>query len=215
MQFKIRNKNIMKTDYVDLQETIFLMLVSLIISFLVVFSFTSLTPFKDLIINDDLTVSVLIFIIIATCVVYGLSIIILIILCNIINKRRFNTENYVEKVKNTLNESYIDKNDNEKVYLLHELIKKHGIDYSTYNQENDLYLELNLNLDNNKYEKFNKNNYDNDRLDILNNIINHKKIEDNQAIEFFDQYISLYSKPKVRSIEERNKLKQKIENKNL
>lgn len=215
MQFKIRNKNIMKTDYVDLQETIFLMLVSLIISFLVVFSFTSLTPFKDLTINDDLTVSGLIFIIIATCVVYGLSIIILIILCNIINKRRFNTENYVEKVKNTLNESYIDKNDNEKVYLLHELIKKHGIDYSTYDQENDLYIELNLNLNNDKYKKFKKDDYDSDKQDIMKNIINRKKINEDQAIEFFDQYISLYSKPKVRSIEERNELTRKIENKNL
>lgn len=214
MQFKIRNKNIMKTDYLELGEIPPLTALSFILSTLVVFPFISLTPFKDITVND-LTAAGLIFIIIITLVVVVLSISILYILCNIINKRRFNTENYVEKVKNTLNESYIDKNDNEKVYLLHELIKKHGIDYSTYNQENDLYLELNLNLDNNKYEKFNKNNYDNDRLDILNNIINHKKIEDNQAIEFFDQYISLYSKPKVRSIEERNKLKQKIENKNL
>lgn len=214
MQFKIRNKNIMKTDYLELGEIPPLTALSFILSTLVVFPFISLTPFKDITVND-LTAAGLIFIIIITLVVVVLSISILYILCNIINKRRFNTENYVEKVKNTLNESYIDKNDNEKVYLLHELIKKHGIDYSTYNQENDLYLELNLNLDNNKYEKFNKNNYDNDRLDILNNIINHKKIEDNQAIEFFDQYISLYSKPKVRSIEERNELKQKIENKNL
>lgn len=214
MQFKIRNKNIMKTDYIDVGEDILLTLVSIIISALVVFSITLLTPFKVLI-EGDLTVSGLIFIIIIMCIVGGLSMIILAILCSLINKRRLNTENYIKKVQDTLNESYIDKNDNEKVYLLHELIKKYGINYSTYDQENDLYLELNLNLDNDKYEKFNKNNYDNDRLDILNNIINHKKIDDNQAIEFFDQYISLYSKPKVRSIEERNKLKQKIENKNL
>lgn len=214
MQFKIRNKNIMKTDYIDVGEDILLTLVSIIISALVVFSITLLTPFKVLI-EGDVTVSGLIFIIIIMCIVGGLSMIILAILCSLINKRRLNTENYIKKVQDTLNESYIDKNDNEKVYLLHELIKKYGINYSTYDQENDLYLELNLNLDNNKYEKFNKNNYDNDRLDILNNIINRKKIDDNQAVEFFDRYISLYSKPRVRSIEERNKLKQKIENKNL
>lgn len=214
MQFKIRNKNIMKTDYIDVGEDILLTLVSIIISALVVFSITLLTPFKVLI-EGDLTVSGLIFIIIIMCIVGGLSMIILAILCSLINKRRLNTENYIKKVQDTLNESYIDKNDNEKVYLLHELIKKYGINYSTYDQENDLYLELNLNLDNDKYEKFNKNNYDNDKLDIMKNIINRKKINEDQAIEFFDQYVSLYSKPKVRSIEERNKLKQKIENKNL
>ena len=214
MQFKIRNKNIMKTDYLELGEIPPLTALSFILSTLVVFPFISLTPFKDITVND-LTAAGLIFIIIITLVVVVLSISILYILCNIINKRRFNTENYVEKVKNTLNESYIDKNDNEKVYLLHELIKKHGIDYSTYDQENDLYIELNLNLNNDKYKKFKKDDYDSDKQDIMKNIINRKKINEDQAIEFFDQYISLYSKPKVRSIEERKELQQKFENKNL
>lgn len=214
MRFVIRNKNKLKTKYLDSTEIGMLFIISFLGLLFLNLIIVLLTPLRLLFISDSSFIEV-----IATCIdiiiLCTSSVLLTLYYINSINEINQNNDNYIKKIKDTLNTPYIDENDREKIYLLHELIINNGIDYSKYNQENDVYLELYLKNVLQKYTKFNSKNYDTDENDIIKNIINHKKINEEQAIKFFDQYISLYSKPKVRSIEGRKELQQKFENKNL
>ena len=125
----------------------------------------------------------------------------------------YGTQTMDERLQFYLNKVYVDKNDNEKVYLLHELIKKYGVEYSRDDQSQDNYIILKLNTD--KYQKIDYDDYTKDQIDGLKKVINHKKIESNETFYFFDQYIDEYISPKITTAEESLKTTQRIIDKNL
>ena len=118
-----------------------------------------------------------------------------------------------ERLQFYLNKIYVDKNDNEKVYLLHELIKKYGVEYSHDDQSQDEYIILKLNTD--KYQKIDYDDYTKDQINGLKKVIEHKKIDSNETFYFFDQYIDEYISPKITTAEESLKTTQRIIDKNL
>lgn len=142
--------------------------------------------------------------------------IIIYVLRHIFYNQLYDTKESInKKIHNTLNKVYIDKNDNEKIYLLHELIKKHGLNYSDYNQHDEFNIILNLNIDDNEYKKINYDDYNVHQIDAIKKVINNKKIDIDEASQFYDKYIEIYLSPKVMSIEESNEISQRIFNKNL
>lgn len=120
-----------------------------------------------------------------------------------------------ERLQSRLNNVYIDKNDNEKVYLLHELIKKHGINYSKNDQSDNNFLRLDINVDSSQYKEINYDNYDDNQIDAIKKVIAYKEIDSINTCYFFDQYIGEYIEPKIMTIEESNKVTQRIIDKNL
>lgn len=216
MEFKIRNKNKLKTDYIDELEAYMVGLLFALIYLLISSFVIANSPLRQFINNNASIISVFIIIIMTLICICLLTSVSSIIIYKFINqyKAKHYPENISEKIKDSLNTPYVDKKDKEKVYLLHELIKKYGIEHSKNNQHDHFYLELDL-KDNDQYDKIDYNQYDDDQKDVIYDLIKHKKLTENEAIQFFDQYISDYSYPKIRSIEERNELKQRIINKNM
>lgn len=217
MQFQIRNKN--KSAAYDVNDAMaYLICAGLMLTYLSVAGsiISNYSPLKNFINTESLTPSGLIVFSMAFLSVVILTMFTFILVYHFLckYKEKHHPENISEKVKNNLNEPYVDKNDKEKVYLLHELIKEYGIEYSTSNQSDQLYLKLYL-KDNNQYNKLNYDQYDNDEKDAIQDVINYKQLTEKEAIQLFDQYIIHYSRPKIKSIEEKNKLRKRIMNKNM
>lgn len=126
----------------------------------------------------------------------------------------------LNRLQDKLNEKYADKHDNEKVYLLYELIENNDLifkdKYNTFGFDNyNISVKLfELKIDDNKYEEFNKINYkDNDIKTILNDkILKPKLLSKNEALQFYDQYLN--NTQKIKSIEEYTDLEKRLKDKN-
>lgn len=217
MQFQIRNKN--RSAIYDVNDGMaYLVCAGLMLIYLSVAGsiISNYSPLKNFINTESLTLSGLIVFSMAFLSVVILTMFTFILVYHFLckYKEKHHPENTSEKVKDKLNEPYVDKNDKEKVYLLHELIKEYGIEYSTSNQSDQLYLKLYL-KDNNQYNKLNYDQYDNDEKDAIQDVINYKQLTEKEAIQLFDQYIIYYSRSKIKSIEEKNELRKRIMNKNM
>lgn len=215
MKFKIENKNIdlpksLQSD--DIGYALFCSLIILLIPSAILSIITCLISsfiFGDTNIDLNLTLS--------------LSVLMFLLICGppiiaYLFRHKFylsiyGTQTMDERLQFYLNKVYVDKNDNEKVYLLHELIKKYGVEYSHDDQSHDNYIILKLNTD--KYQKIDYDDYTKDQIDGLKKVINHKKIESNETFYFFDQYIDEYISPKITTAEESLKTTQRIIDKNL
>ena len=124
----------------------------------------------------------------------------------------------VNQLKNKLNEKYVDKNDYEKVYLLHELIKNHNVVFKDKYSDSDHLMTVQsyeLKVNKNQYKKFNQVKYeDPDVKEILNNkILNSKKLSRYEALQFYDQYLN-FDKKNIKTIEEYNELEKRLKDKN-
>ena len=216
MEFRIRNKNKPASNNVSDIESFIAYLLLMIVYLIIAISIISNSPLKNFINTEAPDLSDLVVIGVTLLFVITLTIFTLIPVYSFINQYKVThyPENMGEKIKDSLNTPYVDKKDKETVYLLHELIKKYGIEHSKNDQHNHFYLELDL-KDHGQYDKIDYDQYDDDEKDVIYDVTKYKKLTENEAIQFFDQYIRNYSYPKIRSIEERNELKQRIMNKSL
>lgn len=146
---------------------------------------------------------------------------ILVILLTLILQFKYKIFNETEEerikiIQKKLNEKYVDVNDKEKIYLLHEIIKKEGLNYSLKDQINLNDLELKINTSNNNYKKFNKLDYeDEDVYNTLNKEIAVKKqLSFEEVKPFFNKYIEPYLKSKQKTFDEKEKIYKKLLNKN-
>ena len=215
MKFKIENKNIdlpksLQSDdigYALFCSFIILLIPSAILSILTCIISSLIFGDTNIDLNLTLSLSVLFFLLICGPPIiaylfrhkFYLSI--------------YGTQTMDERLQFYLNKVYVDKNDNEKVYLLHELIKKYGVEYSRDDQSQDNYIILKLNTD--KYQKIDYDDYTKDQINGLKKVIEHKKIDSNETFYFFDQYIDEYISPKITTAEESLKTTQRIIDKNL
>lgn len=216
MKFKIRNKNKAASYDVNDIEGYLTCLFFLIVYLFIAMSIISISPLKNFIDSEAPSLSGLILVGVTFLFIVILTILSLIPTYTFIYKykEKHYPENINEKIKDCLNTPYVDKKDKEKIYLLHELIKKYGIEHSKNDQHDHFYLELDL-KGNNQYNKIDYDQYDDDEKDAIQDVINHKQLTENEAIQFYNKFIDQYARPIVRSIEEKNKLKQKIVNKNI
>lgn len=130
-------------------------------------------------------------------------------------------EHELNELQDQLNTKLVDKNDNEKVYLLHDLISNNNITFKDqYNMigYRSYYINVNkfiLDIDDDKYEDFNKINYkDNDVKKILNNkVLKPKLLSKNEALQFYDRYLS-NNNQNIKSLEEYNELERRLKDKN-
>lgn len=127
-------------------------------------------------------------------------------------------EERIKIIQKKLNKKYVDVNDKEKIYLLHEIIKKEGLNYSLKDQinSNDLELKIKTKTSNNNYKKFNRLDYeDEDVYNILNKEVAVKKqISFEEVKPFFNEYIEPYLQSKQKSFDEKEKTYKKLLNKN-
>lgn len=123
-------------------------------------------------------------------------------------------EERIKIIQKKLNEKYVDVNDKERIYLLHEIIRKEGLNYSLKDQTNLNDLELKINTSN--YKEFNKLDYDDeDVYNILNKEVAVKKqISFEEVKPFFNEYIEPYLQSKQKSFDEKEKTYKKLLNKN-
>lgn len=130
-------------------------------------------------------------------------------------------ERELNELQDQLNTKLVDKNDNEKVYLLHDLISNNNITfkdqcnmigYRSYSINVNKFI---LDIDDDKYEDFNKINYkDNDVKKILNNkVLKPKLLSKNEALQFYDRYLS-NNNQNIKSLEEYNELERRLKDKN-
>lgn len=127
----------------------------------------------------------------------------------------------VNQLQDKLNEEYVDKDDNEKVYLLHELIKNHDVVLKDIYDELGVYNHLitvrsyELKVDKNQYRKFDQVKYnDPDIKDILNDkVLNVKKLSRDEALQFYYQYLN-FDNQNIKTIEEYVELEKRLKDKN-
>lgn len=127
----------------------------------------------------------------------------------------------VNQLQDKLNEEYVDKDDYEKVYLLHELIKNHDVVLKDIYDEIGVYNHLitvrsyELKVDKNQYKKFSQVKYnDPDIKDILNDqVLNVKKLSRDEALQFYYQYLN-FDNQNIKTIEEYVELEKRLKDKN-
>ena len=127
----------------------------------------------------------------------------------------------VNQLQDKLNEEYVDKDDYEKVYLLHELIKNHDVVLKDIYDELGVYNHLitvrsyKLKIDKNQYKKFSQVRYnDPDIKDILNDkVLNVKKLSRDEALQFYYQYLN-FDNQNIKTIEEYVELEKRLKDKN-
>lgn len=122
-----------------------------------------------------------------------------------------------QKLQEKLNEKYVFKNDHEKVYLLHELIKNYDLDYSSVDQSDDHRLKLELNT--NDFMNFERELYKDEDVykELKDNMLNDQILNEEEAQKFYYEYIDHKIKPKqkrIKSLDERHDLNQRLKNKN-
>lgn len=126
----------------------------------------------------------------------------------------------INQLQDKLNEEYVDKDDHEKVYLLHELIKNHDVVLKDIYDDLDVHNHLitvqsyELKVDKNQYKKFNQVKYeDNDVKDILNDkILKPKFLSKDEALQFY--YCYLNDNQNIKTIEEYVELEKRLKDKN-
>lgn len=200
-----------------------LLILFLAFSFIVIFSMWSIGAFLTMIINElinkslsefrfiliDFIISFILSIPAFLHVIYG-------------DYKEFNLifERELNKLQDQLNTKLVDKNDNEKVYLLHDLISNNNITFKDqcnmigYRSHSINVKKFILDIDDDKYEDFNKINYkDNDVKKILNNkVLKPKLLSKNEALQFYDRYLNVTQD--IKSLEEYNKLEKRLKDKN-
>lgn len=123
----------------------------------------------------------------------------------------------IQKLQNHLNEKYVSRDDHEKAYLLHELITKYNLEYSSVDQSDDYSLTLELNTNN--FIKFESKLYKDEDVynELKDNVLNDKKLTEDEAQNFYYEYIDHKIKPeqkRIKSLDEHNALSQRLKNKN-
>lgn len=122
-----------------------------------------------------------------------------------------------QKLQEQLNEKYVFRDDHEKVYLLHELIKKYDLEYSSTDQSNDARLKLELNTNN--FIKLEPELYKDEDVytEIKDNVLNDQTLSEDEVQRFYYKYIDHKIKPeqkRIKSLDEYNVLSQRLKNKN-
>lgn len=122
----------------------------------------------------------------------------------------------LKALKKQLNKPFVDINDNEKVYLLYELIEKYGLKKLKNNKNNDDIYQYVLINTNEEYKEFNDMAYtDSDLENILKNkIIPQKELNDQQVSQFYDKKIIPCLNKNKKSFEEKEVLLKRVINKN-
>lgn len=122
-----------------------------------------------------------------------------------------------QKLQEQLNEKYVSRDDHEKVYLLHELIKTYHLEYSSIDQsDND---KIHLELNTNDFIKFERELYNDEDVynELKDNVLNDQILNEEKAQKFYYTYIHHKIKPKqkrIKSLDERHVLSQRLKNKN-
>lgn len=104
-------------------------------------------------------------------------------------------ESYLKEMQSYLNTSYINMNDKEKVYLLHELIKKYGVinDASSRSQLKNYLLDLKLDVKKSNFNfiKFTQDNYQDQSVAkmLREEVIPQKELDLFETETFFNNYI--------------------------
>lgn len=127
----------------------------------------------------------------------------------------------INQLQDKLNEEYVDKDDNEKVYLLHELIKNHAVVLKDVYDEFDVHNRLvtvqshELKVNKDQYKKFDQVKYeDNDVKDILNDkILKPKFLSKDEALQFYYCYLN-FDNQNIKTIEEYVQLEKRLKDKN-
>jgi len=126
----------------------------------------------------------------------------------------------VNQLQDKLNEEYVDKDDYEKVYLLHELIKNHDVVLKDIYDELGVYNHLitvqsyELKVDKDQYKKFDQVKYeDSDIKTILSDkILKPKYLSKDEALQFY--YCYLNDNQNIKTIEEYVELEKRLKDKN-
>ena len=123
----------------------------------------------------------------------------------------------LENLKDDLNEPYVDPNDIEKVYLLHELIKKYDLKKIEKDCNYDVNYKINFILNTDiKYENFENVNYtDSDLKNILKyKVVPQKELTQQQVEQFFNDEVEPILNLNKKSFEEKEVLLKRVINKN-
>lgn len=209
MKFKIRNKNYLENQS---QSPDFAFILLHYISNLVgLFTVSIIIMAATRLVTDSILILLIEFILMSII----LPVVITFLTKNKAFEAFYDVRDIDETLQNDLNKIYVSKNDPEQIYFLNELIINHGIENSKHDQSNEINIELNLKESDNKYYQFDEENYDSDQIDAFKEVIKYRKMSIEKASQFYDKFIDQYTRPVVRSIEERNKLKQRIMNKNM
>lgn len=123
----------------------------------------------------------------------------------------------LENLKDDLNEPYVDPNDIEKVYLLHELIKKYDLKKIEKDCNYDVNYKINFILNTDiKYENFKNVNYtDSDLKNILKyKVVPQKELTQQQVEQFFNDEVEPILNLNKKSFEEKEALLKRVINKN-
>lgn len=135
---------------------------------------------------------------------------ILMMIHNRTNTRHYG-ENYIDhKFHEDINTAYVDKNDYEKVYLLHEIIDQEKCTAKRVTDDGrkiDLYL-----LD---YELYDEDDYDQVTRDILNKIISNKQLSFEDAMKMkYDKLRNEIKEPSYETMREKDELEERLMRKN-
>lgn len=217
MNINLRNINII--DDKNIEDKIEYFLISLLFSFLASFMFLAI-PMSFIILIINFIIDPIFSLSETKCnYLFLIIFLILFIPLALILKFKYKIfdetkEERIKEVQRKLNEKYVDVNDKERIYLLHEIIRKEGLNYSLKDQTNLNDLELKINISN--YKEFNKLDYDDeDVYNILNKEIAVKKqISFEEVKPFFNKYIEPYLQSKQKSFDEKEKTYKKLLNKN-
>lgn len=111
------------------------------------------------------------------------------------NNKSNTKESYLEDMQSYLNTPYIDMNDNEQIYLLHELIKKYGVinDKISRSQLKNYLLDLKLDVKKSNFNfiKFTQDNYQDQSVAkmLKEDVIPQKELNLYETETFFNNYI--------------------------
>lgn len=111
------------------------------------------------------------------------------------NNKSNTKESYLEDMQSYLNTPYIDMNDNEQIYLLHELIKKYGVinDKISRSQLKNYLLDLKLDVKKSNFNfiNFNQDNYQDQSVAkmLREEVIPQKELDLFETKTFFNNYI--------------------------
>lgn len=111
------------------------------------------------------------------------------------NNKSNTKESYLEDMQSYLNTPYIDMNDNEQIYLLHELIKKYGVinDKISRSQLKNYLLDLKLDVKKSNFNfiNFNQDNYQDQSVAkmLKEDVIPQKELNLYETETFFNNYI--------------------------
>lgn len=111
------------------------------------------------------------------------------------NNKSNTKESYLEDMQSYLNAPYVDVNDKEKVYLLHELIKTYGVikDESSHSQLKNYLLDLKLDVKKSHFNfiKFTQDDYQDQSVAkmLKEDVIPQKELDLYETEAFFNNYI--------------------------